>query len=67
MVSREIEFAAGGFLVLTSLIPLAIAIIQNISVLNIGLLINIGGLGLCIGFAGFYLMGSALFRTGTDR
>ena len=63
MVSRETEFALGGLLVLASLIPISIAILGNIPLLNIGLLTNFGGLGLGIGFLGFYLIGLALFRT----
>ena len=63
MVSRETEFALGGLLVLASLIPITIAILGNTPLLNIGLLTNFGGLGLCIGFIGFYLMGFALFRS----
>ena len=62
MVSQESQFAIGGTLVLTSIIPIAIAILGSFPALNLGLLINFGGIGLAIGFAGFYLVGLALFR-----
>lgn len=63
MVSREVQFAFGGTLVLAALFPLAIAVLGSYPLLNLGLLINAGGLGLLMGFLGFFLMGSALFRS----
>jgi len=62
MVSREVEFALGGTLILASLIPLGIAVLGSIPSLNFGLLVNFGGLGIAIGFIGFFLIGQALFR-----
>jgi hypothetical protein len=62
LVSREIEFAIGGLFILIGLIPLEIAIIGNIPTLNLGLLTNFGGIGLALGFLGFYMIGSAFFR-----
>ena len=62
MVSRETEFAIGGLFILTSLIPISIAILGSFPSLNLGLIFNFGGLGLVLGFLGFYLVGTALFR-----
>ncbi|MGD9395247.1 MAG: hypothetical protein PVJ05_02345 [Candidatus Thorarchaeota archaeon] len=62
MVSREVEFAIGGTLILAGLIPLEIAIIGNIPSLNLGLLVNFGGIGIAMGFIGFFLVGLALFQ-----
>ena len=62
MVSREIEFAIGGLLLLAALFPLSIAILGNYPMLNLGLLINFGGIGLLVGFLGFLLIGTALFK-----
>ncbi len=62
MVSREAEFGIGGTLILASLIPLGIAILGNMPLLNLGLLVNFGGMGILMGFIGFFLIGLALFR-----
>lgn len=62
MVSRETEFAIGGLLILASLIPISIAILGSFPSLSLGLIVNFGGLGLVLGFLGFYLVGTALFR-----
>ena len=63
MVSRETEFGIGGALVLASLIPIAIAILGSFPTLNPGLIINFGAIGIILGFIGFYLVGTALFRS----
>ncbi len=62
MVSRETEFGIGGALVLASLIPLAITILGSTPTFNPLFIINFGGIGIAIGFIGFYLIGAALFR-----
>jgi hypothetical protein len=62
VVSREIEFAFGGLLILAGLIPIAIVILGSIPILNLGLIINFCGIGLVLGLLGFYLIGTALFR-----
>ena len=62
MVSREIEFAIGGTLVLASMIPVGIAIFGSMPSLNLGLVVNFGGMGIAMGFIGFFLVGLALFR-----
>jgi len=62
VVSRETEFAIGGLLILASLIPISIAIQGIFSTLSLRLIVNFGGLGLILGFLGFYLVGTALFR-----
>jgi hypothetical protein len=63
VVSRETEFAIGGLLILASLIPISIAIQGIFPTLSLGLIVNFGGLGLILGFLGFYLVGTALFRS----
>jgi len=62
VVSRETEFAIGGLFILASLIPISIAILGSFPSLILGLIVNFGGLGLVLGFLGFYLVGTALFR-----
>ena len=62
MVSRETEFAIGGMLILSSMIPITVAILGSVPTLNLGLIVNFGLMGLVIGFIGFYMMGTALFR-----
>ena len=47
---------------LVSIISVAIAVIGSFPAVNVGVLINFGGTGLATGFAGFYLIGIALFR-----
>jgi len=63
VVSRETEFAIGGLLILASLIPTSIAIQGIFPTLSLGLILNFGGLGLILGFLGFYMVGTALFRS----
>jgi len=60
--SRETEFAIGGLLILASLIPISIAMLGSFPILSLGLFVNFGGFGLILGFLGFYLVGTALFR-----
>ncbi len=61
LVFREIKFSIGGVLILMALLPIGIAVLGNVPELNVGLLINFGGLGLVIGFVGFYMVAEALF------
>ncbi|KXH76873.1 MAG: hypothetical protein AM326_06400 [Candidatus Thorarchaeota archaeon SMTZ-45] len=63
MVSRETEFGIGGAFVLASIIPIGIALLGNFPTLNPGLIVNFGLTGVVIGFIGFYLIGTALFRS----
>jgi len=44
-MSRTIKFSLGGMLVLLSLLPISIAILGNFPTINLGLLMNIGGIG----------------------
>ena len=62
VVSRETEFGIGGAFLLASLIPIAITILGSATTFNPLFIINFGGIGIAIGFIGFYLMGAALFR-----
>ena len=62
VVSRETEFGIGGAFVLASLIPIAITIIGSTQTVNPLFIVNFGGIGIAIGFIGFYLIGAALFR-----
>ncbi len=50
-------------MVLASLIPIAIAIMGNFPTINPGLIVNFGVTGVVFGFLGFYMIGTALFRT----
>ncbi|MFW9962235.1 MAG: hypothetical protein ACFFCX_01600 [Candidatus Sifarchaeia archaeon] len=61
MVARETEFGISGAMVLASLIP--IAIMGNFPTINLGLIVNFGVIGVVIGFMGFYMIGTSLFRT----
>lgn len=63
MVSRATEFAIGGMLILVSLIPIGISILANVPQFYLGIIIDFGGLGVILGFLGFYLMGTALFAS----
>ncbi len=63
MVSQEIRFSVGGLLILSALMLIGIAILANVLVLNPGVLLNIGGIGLLIGFLGFYLIANAMFKS----
>jgi hypothetical protein len=63
VVSKATEFAVGGMLILVSLIPIGISILASVPQLYLGVIIDFGGLGVILGFLGFYLMGTALFRS----
>jgi len=63
LASNKIKFSLGGLLILVSLIPIGIAILANVPTLNLGLMLNIGGIGVLIGFLGFYLIAEALFSS----
>lgn len=60
-MSREVTFAIGGALIIAGLIPIAIAILASVPVLNMGLLGNFGGIGIVLCFLGFYLIGTTIF------
>ncbi len=62
MVARDTRFALGGLLVMAGIIPLGIAILGSAGTGGLGLLLNFGGTGLLLCFAGFLLVGNALFE-----
>jgi len=60
-LSRNIKFSLGGVLILVAFLFIGIVILGSFPTLNLGLLINFGGLGLLLGFLGFYMIADALF------
>jgi hypothetical protein len=61
VAARDLRFGLGGLLVMLGSIPLGIAILGSMAG-GAGLLFSFGTAGLLLGFAGFLLIGNALFK-----